>query len=204
MAQKDEILKLFSDCHNLLCYVDKHRELLIDCAIDDFLFLDDHFDTVQHKTTQIIDNLNQFSTINSDLYLIETQLCHYFPATRSNLRNRLVSTLIEESCLLLSPTLNTNLLQMSSAEVGSILTPTDALFNMHTVFKSSSQRDSVFDIKDPQDPLQSSIQLDKININTSISVHYTSIPSFQYDLTDLQLMESRLSNWNDFLSFRIF
>jgi hypothetical protein len=200
--KSDQIISIVSNCSDLLNYINTYQYLFIEYAIDDYLFLDEHFDLIYQKVLEIFTHLHQLSTINSDIYNLEKELLFYLPSNyfnhiSSSLSNRITSTLIDQTSRLFSSSYNSlsndndeddndNDCIMSSSFLFSSSPISINVYNNNNNITNLNQNDSY-------DNSGSLLQLDKINIRTTSLTHSQVTPSFQFDLTDLELIENDLS-----------
>jgi hypothetical protein len=196
----DQIISIVSNCSDLVNYINTYQYLFIEYAIDDYLFLDEHFDLIYQKVLEILTHLHQLSTINSDIYTLEKELLFYLPSNylnhiSSSLSNRITSTLIDQTSRLFSSSYNSlsndnddddNDCVMSSSFLFSSSPVSINVYNNNNNITNLNQNDSY-------DNSGSLLQLDKINIRTTSLTHSQLTPSFQFDLTDLELMENDIS-----------
>ena len=64
----DQIISIVSNCSDIVSYINTYQYLFIEYAIDDYLFLDEHFDLIYEKVVEILEYIHQFPTINSEIY----------------------------------------------------------------------------------------------------------------------------------------
>ncbi len=188
----DQIISIVSNCSDLVNYINTYQYLFIEYAIDDYLYLDEHIDLIYQKVLRILDHLHQLPTINSEIYQLEKELLFYLPPNYSNqistsLSNQITSTLIEQTSRLFSSSYNFFSNDHDEDENDCIMSPS-FLFSSSPLSINSDQNKN-----DNSEQLGSLLQLDKINIRTTSLTHSQVTPSFQFDLTDLELIENDLS-----------
>ena len=98
-----------SETVDLVNILSIHQYLFIEYAIDDYLFLDEHFHSIYGKVQMILDHLEYISCINDEVYYLEKNLLMYLPFNYSrthSLSHRLALTLSENTSELFSSSSN--------------------------------------------------------------------------------------------------
>ncbi|CAF1263942.1 unnamed protein product [Adineta steineri] len=206
LIEYDQIISIVSNCSDLVNYINTYQYLFIEYAVDDYFILDEHFNLIYEKVIQIINQMHNLSTINSEIYNLEKELRSYLPSYYLNqisfsLSNQITSTLIEQTSRLFSSSYNSltnendddddnNNCIMSSSFLFSS-SPISINFDDNNITNRNHN--------EHYDPSGSLLQLDKINIRTTILTHSQLTPSFQFDLTDFEQIENDLNNTNDWI-----
>jgi hypothetical protein len=197
----NQVISIVSNCTDLVNYINTYQYLFIEYAIDDYIYLDEHIDSIYQKVLEILDYLHHFPTINSEIYKLEKELLFYLPSTYSNhisssLLNPITSTLIEQTSRLFSSTYN-SLSNDADDDDNDCIISSSFLFSS-SPFSINSAKDKI-NHHDIYDHSRSLLQLDKINLRTTILTHSQLTPSFQFDLTDFEQIENDLSKNLDLL-----
>lgn len=194
----NQIISIVSNCSDLVNYTNTYQYLFIEYAIDDYLFLDEHFDLIYQKVLEIFNHLHHLSTINSEIYNLEKELLFYLPSNylnqiSSSLSNRITSTLIEQTSRLFSSSYNSLSTDNDEDDNDGIMS-SSFLFSSSLTSINFNNNSSITNLKqnDSYEQSGSLLQLDKINIRTTSLTHSQLTPSFQFDLTDFELIENDL------------
>jgi uncharacterized membrane protein YidH (DUF202 family) len=104
--ESEAILSIVQHAAHIVNFIAINQYLFIEYAIDDYLFLDEHFHSIYSDVFVIVGQLQHRSSINTEIYHIEQQLLTYLPRTYSivdgfSVSHRIASTLIEQSSRLL-------------------------------------------------------------------------------------------------------
>ena len=195
----DEIISIVSNCSDLVNYINTYQYFFIEYAIEDYLYLDEHIDLIFQKTIQILQQLHQLPTINSDIYKLEKELRFYLPSIYSNqlpssLINRISSTLIEQTSRLFSSTYNSLSNEIDDDDDNDCIISSSFLFSSLPVSINLNKNQNT-----NSDQSRSLLQLDKINLRTTILTHSQLTPSFQFDLTDFEQIENDLTIPTDWI-----
>ena len=199
----DEIISIVSNCTDIVNYINTYQYLFIEYAIDDYLYLDEHFDLIYEKVVEILEYIHKFPRINCEIYNLEKELLFYLPTNYSNrilssLSNQIASTLVEQTSRLFLSSYNS--LSNDNDE-----DDTDCIMTSSFLFSSSPisiyfNNDKInLNYQENPNHARSLLQLDKINIRTTILTHSQLTPSFQFDLTDFEEIENDLKNTNDWI-----
>ena len=195
--ESERILSIVSDSADLVHSLTFYQHLLIEYAIDDYLFLDEHCHSVYDKVLVILDRCQRFPDINSELYHLEQTLLLYLPSTYSrtsavSLPNRVASTLIEQTSRLLSSSGNALTNHDVDDNHDGIL-PSNFLFSSAQVSISLNDENDRALVHERRDQSQSLLQLDKIDVRTTTLSRSQVYPLSPLDLTDLEQIEEDLS-----------
>lgn len=195
----EDILSIISNCTNLVDYVNTCQDLFLEYALDDYLSLDEHFDLIFNKSLQILEQIHHLSKINSEIYRFEKELVSYLPSNYSNqyqstIITQITTTLIDQTSHLFSSTYQSlsNENQIHDDDDNDCIISSSFLFScvplsIHTDRQQTQSNDHVEQAK-------SLLQLDKINLRTTISTYSQLTPSFQLDLSDFEEIEKDLDN----------
>jgi hypothetical protein len=183
-------------------FINTYQYLFIEYAIDDYLILDEHIDLIYQKVVQILDYLHHLPTINSEIYKLEKDLLFYLPSNYSNqisssLLNPITSTLIEQTSRLFSSTYNSLSNDIDDDDDNDCIISSSFLFSS-SPYSINSIKDKI-NYHDTLDQSGSLLQLDKINVRTTILTHSKLTSSFQFDLTDFEQIENDLSKKIDWI-----
>jgi hypothetical protein len=195
--ESEGILSIVSHSSELVHCLTVYQEIFIEYAIDDYLFLDEHCHSIYDKVLVILDQCHHFPYINSELHHLEQTLLSHLPSNYCVppsffLPNRIASTLIEQTSLLLSSSGNA----LANHDVNDDhdgLLPSNFLFSSASVSISLNDENAIAIVHDRSDQGQSLLQLDKIDIHTTILSRAQAVPSFPLELTDLEQIEDDLS-----------
>lgn len=193
----DPIISIVSQCSDLVNCVNTFQYLFVEYAIDDFLYLDTHFNLIYEKVVEILNHLHNLTTIDSEIYHLEKKLLCYLPANylnqiTSSLPNRIASTLIDQTSKLLLSSYDSLINNYDDDNNESLLT-SSFLFSASLMFISIDNKNTAQNQYDTSDYSGSLLQLDKINIRTTILKKSRFIPTFQIDFNDLDEIEKDLS-----------
>ncbi|CAF1096830.1 unnamed protein product [Rotaria magnacalcarata] len=197
----DQIISIVSHCSDLVYCVNNYQCLFVEYAIDDYLYLDEQFDLIYEKTLEILRHIHNLTTINAEIYFLEQKLQCYLPSDylnhiTSSLSNRIAATLIDQtSQLFLSSysSLSNNHDEDNNecAIASSLLFSTSPIsINIDSSNATNNSNDNTTDYSD------SLLQLDKINIHTTILRQSRFVPSFQFDFNDFDQIENHLKNFH--------
>lgn len=198
----DEIISIISNCSDLVDFINTYQSLFIEYALDDYLSLDEHFDCIFGRSLQILSQLHQLPTITSEIYKLEKTLLLHLPSVYSmhyttSLSNQITSTLIDQTSRLFASTYNSFPNENERDEddndciVSSSFLFSSLLISIQTG-QNHVQPNETFDQS------KSLLQLDKINLHTTVLTHSQLTPSFQFDFFDFEQIENDLktsSNW---------
>jgi hypothetical protein len=191
----DQIISIVSNCSDLVIYINTYQYLFIEYAIDDYLFLDEHIDLIYQKVLEILDYLHHLPTINSEIYKLEKELRFYLPSNylnylSSSLSNQITSTLIEQTSRLFSSSYN-SLSNENDEDDNDCVISSSFLFSSSLL--SINFDENKINHNDSYEHSRSLLQLDKINIRTTILTDSQLTSSFQFDFTDFEQIENDLS-----------
>jgi len=197
----DQIISIVSSCSDLVIYINTYQYLFIEYAIDDYLFLDEHINIIYEKVLEILNYIHQLPTINSDIYKFEKELRFYLPSNYLNnlstsLSNQITLTLIEQTSRLFSSSYN-SLTNDNDEDDNDCIISSSFLFSS-SLLSINFDKDKI-NHYDHSEHSGSLLQLDKINIRTTILKHSKLTPSFQFDLTDFEEIENDLNKKNDWI-----
>ena len=194
----EEIISIVSHSSDLVHCIDQHDHLLIEYALDDYLYLDEHLNDLYERVLIILDHLCHWPFVNFDTHYLEKHLRRYLPHTyrpapSPSLAYRIGSTLIDR----------TSRLCASSYSVPSNDHDDDGDDDDHdSIIPSSGLLSSTpvsIHLNDEgtyashNDHSRSLVHLDKINIHTGHGSRGQSEPSWDIDLRDLEQIEDDLS-----------
>ena len=195
--ESEGILSIVSNSSELVHSLSVYQHFFIEFAIDDYLFLDEHCHSVYGKVLVILNQCQHFHYTNSELYHLEQTLLSHLPSNYStppsgSLPNRIASTLIEQTSLLLSSSGHALANHDVDNNHDGVL-PSNFLFSTAPVSISLNDENAITILHDRSDQGQSLLQLDKIDIHTTILSRTQAAPSFPLDFTDLEQIEDDLS-----------
>jgi hypothetical protein len=203
VIEPDEIISIVSNCTDLVNYINTYQYLFIEYAIDDYLYLDEHFDLIYEKVIEILQHLHDFPRINSEIYNLSKELLFYLPTNYSNrisssLTNQIASTLIEQTSRLFSSSYN-SLSNDNDEDDNDCIMTSSYLFSSSPISIHFDNENPNLNHHENSNHTGSLLQLDKINIRTTVLTHSQLTPSFQFDLTDFEQIENELTNKNDWI-----
>ncbi|CAF3349216.1 unnamed protein product [Rotaria sp. Silwood1] len=194
----DQIISIVSNCSDLVNCINTYQYLFIEYAIDDYFYLDEHFDLIYQNVLKILNYLHSLSTINSDIYNFEKELRCYLPSTylnhiSSSLSNQIASSLIDQTSQLLLSSYN-SLLNNHNEDNNDCIISSSFLFSTSPIRINIDNYNAPKKHNDKNHYSGSLLQLDKINIHTTMLTHSQLTSSLQFDFNDFEQIENDLKN----------
>ncbi|CAF2316959.1 unnamed protein product [Rotaria sp. Silwood2] len=193
-----QIISIVSNCSDLVNCINTYQNLFIEYAIDDYFYLDEHFDLIYQNVLKILNYLHNLPTINSDIYNLEKELLCYLPSNylnhiSSSLSNQIASSLIDQTSQLLLSSYN-SLLNNHKDDNNDCIISSSSLFSTSPIAINIDNSNRPKNHNDNYCHSGSLLQLDKINIHTTILTQSQLTSSFQFDFNDFEQIENDLKN----------
>ncbi|CAF0912819.1 unnamed protein product [Rotaria sordida] len=205
----DQIISIVSNCSDLINCINTYQYLFIEYAIDDYFYLDEHFDLIYQNILKILNYLHNLSTINSDIYNFEKELRCYLPSnylnyisssSSSSLSTQIASSLIDQTSQLFlssyNSLLNNHNEDNNNNNNNDCIIPSSFLFSILPITINIDNYNRIKNYNDNYHHSESLLQLDKINIHTTILTHSQLTSSFQFDFNDFEQIENDLKKEN--------